>query len=138
MTESGTYRLTPSAKKLYIVLIDPENVGKSVTEVCRIAGVSRETYYRLYRDERFVELVKDTSINLVKDKIGDVVNATYKYALGEKGHQDRKMLLTMSGLYAEKSETKVEGVIDIGSVSDTLQRYLLDDTADEEADVDVG
>lgn len=127
MTETDNYRLTPAGKRLYLVMIDPEHVGKSVTDICEIAEISRDTYYRFMKEEGFVNLVKDTSLKLVESRIGDVVNATYKYSLSERGHSDRKLLLTMAGLYKDKVETTVDGAIDVANVSSRLQSYLLED-----------
>lgn len=107
MTKNDNYTPTVAEKKLLEVLINPENLGKSVTELCNLADVSRNKYYDAMKKTSFQELVKHTTMELIKGKIGDVVNATYLYALGERGHQDRKMLLTMAGLYAEKTDATV-------------------------------
>lgn len=109
MTKSDKYRLTAAGKKLFKVLIDPEHLGKNVDELCQIADVSRDTYYRLMKDQRFVHLVSDTSKEMVMAKIGNVLSATYKYSQEERGHQDRKMLLTMAGLYSDKQEVEHSG-----------------------------
>ena len=63
-------------------------------------------------------------------KIGDVINATYENAIGERGNQDRKMLLTMAGLYADKQETNVTGSLDISNKSDVINKYLKSDADD--------
>ena len=115
MTKSDKYSLTPAGKKLFKVLINPEHLGKNVDELCKIADVSRDTYYRLHKEQGFVDLVSETSKEMVMAKMGDVLNATYIYALGEKGHQDRKLLLTMAGLYADKQEVAHSGDMNIKS-----------------------
>ena len=113
MTIDDKYRPTQAEKKLLEVLVNPENVGKSVTELCNLAEVSRNTYYKAMKNEEFRDFVTNTTVELVMGKVGDVVNATYKHALGERGHQDRKLLLTMAGLYAEKQEIENSGGIGI-------------------------
>jgi len=115
MTKSDKYRLTPAGKKLFKVLINPEHLGKNVDELCKIADVSRDTYYRLHKEQGFVDLVSETSKEMVMAKMGDVLNATYIYALGEKGHQDRKLLLTMAGLYADKQEVAHSGDMNVNN-----------------------
>ena len=50
-----------------------------------------------------------------------------KYSLEEKGHQDRKMLLNMAGLYTDKQEMNISGQIDIGAKADLIEKYLNDD-----------
>ena len=49
-TKRDGYALTDNGKKLLEVLINPEHYGKSVTEKCRIAGISRDSYYRLMKE----------------------------------------------------------------------------------------
>ncbi|HJA91314.1 MAG TPA: hypothetical protein H9948_11055 [Candidatus Jeotgalibaca merdavium] len=108
MTKNDIYKPTAAEKKLLEVLINPEHLGKNVTELCNLANVSRNKYYDAMKKQPFQELVKNTTLELVKGKIGDVLNATYKYALKEKGYQDRKVLLTMAGIYADKTESTVK------------------------------
>lgn len=138
LTESDTFRLTPVSRRLYRELINPDNVGLTVSELCDKAKVSRETYYQRMRDDEFVRKVRKEQSNLIKANIGNVLNATYKYALEEKGHQDRKMLLTWAGEYADKTETKIEGEVDIGSTSSILQKYLKSEDDEPVADEDGG
>lgn len=113
MTKSDKYQFTKAGRKLFEVLVNPEYVGKNVDELCQIADVSRDTYYRLMKDERYKEEVAETSRQLVMAKIGDVLNASYKYALEERGHQDRKMLLQMAGIHSDKQETTLSGGLGI-------------------------
>lgn len=115
MTKTNIYKPTVAEKKLLEVLINPEHLGKNVTELCNLANVSRNKYYDAMKKEAFQEFVKSTTLELVKAKIGDVLNATYIYALGEKGHQDRKMLLTMAGIYADKQETEISGGLNVNN-----------------------
>lgn len=117
MTIEDTYTPTAAEKKLLEVLINPQNVGESVQELCNLAGVSRNKYYDAMKKKAFVKLVNDITMDLIKGKTADVLNATYKFALTEKGHQDRKMLLTIAGVYTDKRETELSGGIDVN------QRY---------------
>ena len=68
----------------------------------------------------FVKLVNETTLELVKGKVSDVLNASYLYALTEKGFQDRKILLQMAGLLVEKSETTVNGNLNINNPYEDL------------------
>lgn len=102
-TKDDKYKLTAAEKKLFEVLVNPENTGKTVTELCNLARISRNKYYDAMKKDGFVSLVNETTMELIKGKASDVLNATYKFALKEKGHQDRKMLLTIAGIYVDKS-----------------------------------
>lgn len=128
MTKGDIYKPTVAEKRLLEVLINPDNTGKNVTVLCDLANISRNKYYDAMKKEPFKKLVADTTLNLIEGKIGDVLNATYKYALTAKGHQDRKVLLQMAGLHADKQETTIHGELDIGATADKIGRYLNDDT----------
>lgn len=129
MTIEDTYTPTTAEKKLLEVLINPQNVGESVQELCNLAGVSRNKYYDAMKKKAFVKLVNDITMDLIKGKTADVLNATYKFALTEKGHQDRKMLLTIAGIYTDKKETEISGGINVnnplaGLTTDELRKAL--------------
>lgn len=129
MTIEDTYTPTTAEKKLLEVLINPQNVGESVQELCNLAGVSRNKYYDAMKKKAFVKLVNDITMDLIKGKASDVLNATYKFALTEKGHQDRKMLLTIAGIYTDKKETEISGGINVnnplaGLTTDELRKAL--------------
>lgn len=114
-TKDYNYKLTAAEKKLFEVLVNPEHTGKSVTELCNLAKISRNKYYQTMRKADFVELVNEVTMDLIKGKAADVLNATYKFAMKEKGHQDRKMLLTIADIYKDKQETKVTGDINVNN-----------------------
>ncbi|MDT2737653.1 phBC6A51 family helix-turn-helix protein [Enterococcus pseudoavium] len=124
MTEKDKYKPTAAEKRLLEVLINPDYLGKNVTELCNLAGISRNKYYDAMKKKDFQSLVADTTQELIKGKIGDVLNATYKYSLTAKGHQDRKVLLTMAGLYVDKKETEISGGLDIANTSTEIGKYL--------------
>ena len=127
MIKSDEYKLTVAGERLFKTLIDPEHLGRNVSEICSIADVSRPTYYKLMKDEDFTTLVSDTAKALVMSRMGEVVAASFKYAMGERGHSDRKMLLTMAGMYSDKQETTVTGSLNIGDKADLIQEYLQKD-----------
>lgn len=100
------YKPTTAEERMLEVLLNPESTGKNTTEKCQLADVSRETWYKAFKKPGFVKLVNETSVDLIREKVSDVLNATYKSAMteGAKGFQDRKILLEMAGVYREKSD----------------------------------
>ena len=99
MTTTDNYILSDCGKKLLEVLINPEHYGKSVSEKCLIADICRDTYYRLMAENEFVTILNNTSIDLIKSHVSEILTATLKYALKDpKCHSDRKMLLQPAGL----------------------------------------
>ncbi|MGM7415442.1 phBC6A51 family helix-turn-helix protein [Lactococcus lactis] len=120
MTKPNKYKLTPAEKKLFEVLINPDNIGKSITDICNLAKVSRFKYYEAMGKEEFSNLVNETTMDLVTAKAGSVLNAAYKYAMKEKGFQDRKMILTIAGIYVDKSQTELSGGIEVSNPYENL------------------
>ena len=115
MTKGNIYKPTTAEKKLLEVLINPENAGKTVTDICNLANVSRRKYYEAMGKEEFSNLVDETTMDLVTAKAGSVLNAAYKYAMKEKGFQDRKMILTIAGIYVDKAQTELSGGIKVSN-----------------------
>lgn len=105
MTEFDNYNPTPSERKVLEVLCNPENAGLNVTELCQKADVSRQTYYALREKPGFIEYKNELIMKMLKDNIGSVIAATVKFAsTNSKCSQDRKMLLTMAGMYQDKQQ----------------------------------
>ncbi len=99
ITNTDKYLLTDYGKKLLEVLVNPEHYGKSVTEKCQIAGVSRDTYYRLMKEDGFIDILNETSVSMIKGHVNDILQATLKFSLKDpKCHSDRIMLLRKIGI----------------------------------------
>ena len=124
MTKPNKYKLTAAEKRLLEVLINPDYVGYSVTDICSLANVGRNKYYDAMAKEEFRDIVNSTTLDIIKGKASDVLNATYKYALTEKGHQDRKLILTMAGIYADKQVTELTGSLDLSTQALEIDEYL--------------
>lgn len=107
-TRGNDYKPTAAEKRLLEVLINPNNLGKSITHICELANISRRKYYDAIKKDDFNNLVNKITMDILKNKASNVLNATYKYSLEEKGHQDRKMLLNILGVYTDKQEIKHE------------------------------
>lgn len=114
-TKSDIYKPTAAEKRLLEALVNPNSVGLPVQDLCNLANISRNTYYKTMRNSDFVKLVNDTTLDLIKGKVSDVLNASYTFALTEKGFQDRKILLQMAGLLVEKTETEVTGNLNVNN-----------------------
>lgn len=130
---SDTDKLSPAELKILEVCLDTSLSSKNVKEKCKIAGVSRDSWYRAFKNPEFVRCLNDGCLDLVKSKVSEVVSATIKYAIkSPKNSQDRKMVLTMAGVYKEKTElsTPEEGFnvnnkVDLAGLSTDEIRELL-------------
>jgi len=89
--------------KLLEIISDPEFIGASVTDICIAAGVSRDTYYRVYKKPEFVELINSESNNLLIQNLLPIYNAIIKGAKGGNPQQ-QDMLLKLMGKYIERQQ----------------------------------
>lgn len=113
-TNGNTYLPTPAEQKLIEVLCNPNSLGKTVKAICEEAGVERGVYYDAIKKEGFYELRNKFIMEIIKASVGDIVQATIKYGKeNAKNSADRKMLLTMAGLYTDKIEEKTDQTITI-------------------------
>lgn len=114
-TDIDKYKPTPAEEKILEVCLNPNNIGKTVTEKMSIAGVCRETWYKAFRKPGFVNLINETAVDLVKEKVADILAASVEAATkgGVRGYQDRRMLLEMFGLVVKESDGKIV-IVNIG------------------------
>ena len=115
MTDGDRYTPTPAEEKLLEVLLNPENLGKTVTEKCNLAKIARNTYYDIMKKPEFVKLQNNLAINLIRDKVSDVLQASVKCATtsGARGFQDRRMLLEMFGVVVKEDDNRIV-IVNIG------------------------
>jgi hypothetical protein len=116
-TKANGYKPTVAEKKLLEVLINPDNLGKTVQELCSLAKIGKTKYYDCFKNEQFVTLKEELTMQMVMGKASDVLNAAYKYSLTAKGHQDRKMILTIAGIYVDKKETGISGNMSVTNIN---------------------
>lgn len=122
--------LTDKEKALLEVLLSPEHRMKSITDICKIAGCSRPTYYSAFEKPEFQAIYKEKSKALVDQSIAPVLNTFVREAL-RGSFQHGKVLLEMAGLYSEKSQLEVLGDVNItveerrSRIADLLQKKQL-------------
>lgn len=122
MTKGYEYAPTTAERKLLEVMLNPDNFALSDTKLCQLAGVSRNTFYKSMKKTGFVDYYNELSMNALRGKVGNILQASAVYALSPEGFQDRKMLLTMTGLYADKQETKLSGSVETTNPLEGLTR----------------
>lgn len=105
LTPSNDYIPQPAEERILETLLNPESLGKNVTEKCKMAKVSRAYYYDVIKKPEFKELLAQRSRDLIADKLSDVINAVYKFAISNaQNHQDRRMMLEMGGVISKDNE----------------------------------
>lgn len=122
--------LTKSEQTLLETLLNPENRIKSVTDICKIAKIDRATYYRAFAKPEFVEIYNKRSVDLVKQSVASVLNTFVREA--QRGSfQHGKVVLEMAGMYAEKSDVKLSGTVQMnnpyeGLTTEELRKLIRD------------
>lgn len=108
MTElQDKYRPTEAEQKLVEVMMNPDNLDKSITDICGIAKIDRGTYYNAFDKEGFNEYYQQKGKDLISQAVMPTINATKKYARREKGHNDRKLLLEMAKTFTPELTVNV-------------------------------
>lgn len=100
LTESDEYSPTPAELRILEVSLNPEHAGKTITDKCQIANVSRETWYAVFRKPQFKELVNKTALDLVHDGLSEAIAALRKSAANPspKANPDRRLLFELAGV----------------------------------------
>lgn len=98
--------LTNVRENLMFIMLDPVNRLKTVTDICKLAKISRTAYYKAVNDKAFMERYKEESRQLVQHALGPVVNSMVHQA--QMGNtQAIRIVLEMAGLYSEKLDATV-------------------------------
>jgi exosome complex RNA-binding protein Rrp4 len=114
-TKVDVYNPTTAELKLLEILCNPEYATKNVTEICSAADVVRDVYYDAFKKDGFKLLIKQTSLDLVKSRLVQVVNATIDYAINNsRCATDRKTILQMADMVTDKLEHS--GTIDLPQI----------------------
>lgn len=107
MKETDQYIPTAAEKRILEVALNPDSFTMNIKERCKAAKTSKDTWYKAMGKKDFVTLINTLTMDMLKSKVSSVVNATFKFATTDsKCASDRKILLTMAGLFTEKLETE--------------------------------
>lgn len=101
-------KLTPAQARLLEVLLDPANRLRSVTDVCQMAEITRDTYYQAFKRPMFVKRYEEQSKDLALRHAGPVMNAFVREAT-RGSFQHGKVILEMAGLYTPKEKMELTG-----------------------------
>lgn len=123
MKISDGMKLTQADKRVLQVAIDPLSLELNITQRCKKAKVSRDTWYKAFKKPGFVDLVNELALAAIKSNVADLLNATMKYAIEHpRCSNDRKVLLTVLGFYTDKHE--INGALPTTVTDDALEEEL--------------
>jgi len=105
MKKVNEYEPTAAEKRILEVALNPESFSMNIEERCKAAKTSKVTWYKAMAKKPFTELLNTLTMDMLKGKVANIVNATYTFATTDsKCASDRKVLLTMAGLYTDKQQ----------------------------------
>ena len=116
MKETDQYTPTAAEKRILEVALNPDSFTMNIKERCTVAKVSKDTWYKAMGKQPFTDLLNSLTMDMLKGKVCNIVNATYKFATTDsKCASDRKVLLTMAGLYTDKQQldNNISGALEI-------------------------
>lgn len=106
--KSDKYYPSQAEQKLLNIVLRPENSILNVTEICKMAEVSRDTFYRVMKNPDFKRLLREEAFNLIDPALPGVINRFIKEAKdGSFSHG--KVVLEMGKVYTPKA--RFEGVM---------------------------
>lgn len=107
-SEEVNYSPTRAGRALYMAMADPESLRLTNIELARRAGISEKRFYDLMGNPMYRAWVNEQRQRTLNRYVDQILTASVKTAAkdGREGHQDRRMLLEMTGLYQPKG---VEG-----------------------------
>ena len=109
MKKVNEYVPTAAEKRILEVALNPESFSMNVEERCKAAKTSKVTWYKAMAKQPFTDLLNKLTMDMLKGKVVNIVNATYMFATTDsKCASDRKVLLTMAGLYTDKQQINAE------------------------------
>ncbi len=122
---TDTINLTEAGEKLLEALKIPELRVQSVTAICQHAGISRDSFYRIWKTPEFTqkykELCTDTLLSFAlpaSEALGEAATMKDVNAI--------KMILEMSGIYSPKASVDVTHTVNSGpSLKEILARREL-------------
>lgn len=99
--------ITPKQYEILVALIEAGS-PLTRTELAERAKADRKTVWSAFQTPAFVEAYNQVCIFLLKERVGEVLEAAIREA---KRHSfpDRQMLLQMAGLYTPTSRAEVTG-----------------------------
>ncbi len=92
------YEITEAGRRLLDVVIDPNARTMSITDICKVADISRTTYYTLFKDQAWVSAYMDAcKTACITAAMPTVQTVAGKAIAGDMAAA--QMILSMTGLH---------------------------------------
>ena len=109
-----TPRWSRAQWRVFAVVTNPKHFRKTRNQQHRLAKVSRSRFYAILADPEFRQATHEHVLTRLCSAGAKIINAAVESSLlpGRDGHQDRRMLLTMAGLYSDKQTIEHGGSVE--------------------------
>jgi hypothetical protein len=102
-----TIGLTPKQNDLLLTIIE-NGLSLSRTDLAEKAGCDRKTVWSAFQSEEFCEAYNRVCLFLIKERVGEVIDASIRAAKGNS-FADRQMLLQIVGMYKPITRQELTG-----------------------------
>ncbi len=96
-------RLTPSQERLLDTLRDPACQLLDVTKLCKLASITRQTYYDAFKNENFLKALEAELQTYRSMNEFQVMHNVVRQAVTGKNHHFAQMFLKMQGRLEERT-----------------------------------
>lgn len=116
--------LSEAGRQLLDVVVDPANRTLSITKQCERAGISRDSYYRLWKQPEFQIAYRELCQTTCLSQALSAMQALCKQAaFGDTAAI--KMVLEMAGIYQPQATLNINHAIDPGpTLRDMLDKRI--------------
>ena len=116
------YQLSPAGEQLLAVLVDPLARTMSIADVCKTADISRDSYYRLFKQEQFVAAYMDAcKTACITAAMPTMQSVAGRAIAGDM--QAAQMILAMTGLHQPAARVYHTHTVEAGpSLKEILAR----------------
>lgn len=105
--------LSAAGEQLLAVLVEPTCRELNVSQICQKAGISRDSYYRLFKDPRFVTAYLDAcKVTAISAAMPTMQSVAARAIAGDI--QAAQTILQMSGLHVPTATVNINQTIDAG------------------------
>ncbi len=77
-TKINKYKPTAKEEAILRVMLNPENISLSITDIALKAPCSRKTYYAAFRKPQFVNHYKERAKGLIDEAVGPIISKFIK------------------------------------------------------------
>lgn len=119
-------KLSKAQLALLDVLQDPRVVDLDVTQICKLANITRATYYSAFKDKDFLATL-ETMVQelLVRNEPAIIHNVIAKAKdPGQKNQHWAAMVLKMRGRLEEKSQRPAQVIVHFGNIVRPVEKVI--------------